>query len=370
MTSPDQLSLFAGAPKVETVMEAVVQILDKRTQPSAWELLAAVDRKLGLKARWAVGDALVRVLHHPESTNSRREYVRDLLGSADWANAMRGQQRPARHMESTVDALLRESAAYRSSAAFQEMVSFMANFREYAPFNNMLVKLQNPSCAFFATQSDWHGRFDRRLKEDARPMLILAPMHPVMLVYDIDSTEGREPPAELRQFGKFEGEWDRERGVRTATNATSRDHISVSDVKLSSTNAGFATASAGRNGMKIRIGLHDGLDEPSRYGVLLHELAHVYLGHLGGDPDGWWPSRGDLARRAMEVEAEAVAYIVSRRAGLEGTSPQYVSRYTDDEAVLQRISLDLIAKVAGRLDEMGTRMLPRRRPRRKKGAAR
>ena len=368
MTSPDQPSLFSGAPKVETVMEAVVQIFDKRAYPSAWELLAAIDRKLGLRARWVVVDALVRVLEHPGSTNSRREYLRDLLGSDDWANAMRGQERPARQVESTVDALFRDSAAYRSSAAFQEMVSFMANFREYAPFNNMLVKLQNPSCSFFATQNDWHRRFDRRLKEDARPMLILAPMHPVMLVYDLDSTEGPEPPVELRQFARFEGEWNRERGVRTVTNANARDLIRVDDVKLSSTNAGFAAISLGQDGMKMRIGLHDELDGPSRYGVLLHELAHVYLGHLGGDPDGWWPSRGDLARRAMEVEAEAVAYIVSRRAGLDGASPQYVSRYAA-EAVLQSISLDLIAKVAGRLDEMGKRMLPKRRPRTKRGAA-
>ena len=300
------------------MVEAVVEMLDTRSQPSAWELLAAVDRKLGLKARWAVVDALVRVLDHPGSTNSRREYVRGLLESEDWANAIRGQERPARQVESTVDALLRESAAYRNSAAFQEMVSFMANFREYAPFNNMLVQLQNPSCSFFATQKDWHRRFNRRLKEDVRPMLILAPMHPVMLVYDLDSTEGPAVPAELRQFARFEGDWDQKRGARTTTNAATRDLIRVDDVKLSSTNAGFATISAGQDRIKMRIGLHDELDAPSRYGVLLHELAHVYLGHLGGDQDGWWPSRGDLARRAMEVEAEAVAYIVSRRAGLKG----------------------------------------------------
>ena len=116
----------------------------------------------------------------------------------------------------------------------------------------------------------------------------------------------------------------------------------------------------------MRIGLHDERDGPSRYGVRLHELSHVYLGHLGGDLDGWWPSRGDLARRAMEVEAETVAYIMDRRAGLDGASPQYVSRYAA-EAVLQSIALDLIAKVAGRLDEMGTRMLPKRRPRAREG---
>ena len=115
--------------------------------------------------------------------------------------------------------------------------------------------------------------------------------------------------------------------------------------------------------MKMRIGLHDELDETSRYGVLLHELAHIYLGHLGSDQDRWWPSRGDLMRRTMELEAEAVAHIVSRRAGLKGASEQYVSRYLDRDETLKAISLDQIAKVAGRLEDMGTTTLAKRRPR-------
>ena len=61
------------------------------------------------------------------------------------------------------------------------MVSFMARFRDYAPYNNMLVRMQNSTCSFYATERDWCDRFGRKLKEDARPMLILAPMHPVML---------------------------------------------------------------------------------------------------------------------------------------------------------------------------------------------
>lgn len=81
----------------------------------------------------------------------------------------------------------------------------------------------------------------------------------------------------------------------------------------------------------MRIALHEELDLPSRYGVLLHELAHIYLGHLGGDPDGWWPCRGDLDRSSAELEAKAVAYIVSRRAGLTGASAQYVSRYLGEK---------------------------------------
>ena len=260
------------------MINAVRAILNNRTQPSAWELLTVLGGKLGLKVRWAVGDAIRRLVNDSSLTHSQRDYLRDLLKSADWEKAMRGQERPAREIESTVDALLRESAAYKNSSAFQEMVSFMGNFRDYAPFNNMLVRLQNPSCSFFATQKDWNKRFFRRLKEDARPMLILAPMHPVMLVYDLDSTEGPPLPEELQQFAKFEGEWDPTRLSRTVTNASTRDLIRIDTVKLSSTNAGFATLSAGQGGMEMRIGLHDALDEPSQYGVLLHELAHIYLG--------------------------------------------------------------------------------------------
>lgn len=349
-------------PEVDAVVEAVKELLRARMQPSAWELLERLDKKLGLKARWAVIDAIGKLIDDPEATNAQKSYLRELLDSNDWLKAIRGVARPAREIESTVDALLRESAAYRSTEAFQEMVSFMANFRDYAPFNNMLVKLQRPSCSFFATQSDWRKRFGRVLTEDAKPMIILAPMHPVLLVYELDSTTGPPLPKSLEEFAQFDGEWDAKQLDRTLENATTRDLIRIDKVELSSTNAGFATISTGVAGMKMRIGLHNKLDAASQYGVLLHELAHIYLGHLGGDRDGWWPSRGDLGRHAMEVEAEAVAYIAARRAGLSGSSAEHVSGYLKGDATLDAVSLDLIAKVAGRLDEMGTRKLDMRRP--------
>jgi hypothetical protein len=224
----------------------------------------------------------------------------------------------------------------------------------------MLVKLQNPSCSCFATQRDWRKRFGRVLKEDARPMVILAPMHPILLVFDLDSTEGPPVPEKLQRFAKFEGEWNPKRLSRTLETASARDLIRIDTVTLSSTLAGYATTFTGQNGMRLRITLHDGLDEPSRYGVLIHELAHIYLGHLGSFEDSWWPSRQGLGHWAREVEAEAVAYIITQRAGLKGSSPQYVSGYLDGGYIPGQVSLDMIAKVAGRLDEMGTRSLGRR----------
>lgn len=363
MAEAEQPSLLAEQSLLGAVMEVIRELLRSHAQPSAWELLQQLDQRVGPKARWAVSDAIRRLVDDSSLTTMSKAFLRDLLTSDDLPAALRGRVRPGQDIESSIDALVRQGAAYRNSAAFQEMVSFMANFRDYAPFNNMLVRIQNPSCSFYASRSDWEKRFKRRLKEDARPMVILAPRHPVMLVYDLDQTDGPPLPDEIQRFARFQGDWDPQWLHRTIDNAREGDRIRVEFKSLSSTNAGFATLALDQGNSKMRIVVHAELDPASRYGVLCHELAHVYLGHLGGDQDGWWPRRGDLNRRAMEIEAEAVAYVTARRAGLFGASPQYVSRYLDDGTSLRSVSVDLIAKVAGRLGEMATRRVSRCRVR-------
>src|SRR5207245_2825139 len=101
----------------------------------------------------------------------------------------------------------------------------------------------------------------------------LAPMHPVMLVYDLDQTEGAVLPKELQGFSRFDGDWDSTWLVRIVENAQ-RHRIRVDLKPLSSTHGGFATPDRGNADWKMRIVVHSGLDEPSRFGVLCHELAH------------------------------------------------------------------------------------------------
>ena len=132
------------------------------------------------------------------------------------------------------------------------MIEFMGRFREYAPYNNMLVRIQNPSCSFYATEKDWRKRFVRRIKEDARPMLILAPMHPVLTVYPLDDTEGRPVPEELRNFGRFAGRWQSKRLDNLVENAR-RHKVRVDFRPLSSTHAGFAQALGASGEWKFAI---------------------------------------------------------------------------------------------------------------------
>ena len=105
----------------------------------------------------------------------------------------------------------------------------------------------------------------------------------------------------------------------------------------------------------------------AEFGVLCHELAHIYLGHLGSDKDHWWPSRKELNHRTVEIEAEATAFIVSSRFGLKGASARYVSRHLGNDAMPPSVSLDLVAKTGGRLEKMAKETLKARRERRPGG---
>jgi hypothetical protein len=280
------------------------------------------------------------------------------LETEDLTSALRGEDAPKQKVLSTIDAFLQASARYRQSSEFREMIEFMGQFRSYAPYNSMLVRIQNPTCGFYATEKDWAERFGRRLREDARPMLILAPMHPVMLVFDLDQTEGADVPAHLLRFAQFEGQWEPAWLERLVENAR-RHRIRIDFKHLSSTNAGFATFGNVQPGEKMRIAIHAALSEPSKFGILCHEMAHIMLGHLGSDEDHWWPSRSHLGRSVIEIEAEATAYIVTQQLYLEGSSAAYVSNYLGKEGQIPSgVSFDMIAKVASQIEGMALGLNP------------
>ncbi len=341
------------------------ELLRGPARPAASELLAELEMTFGGLARWHLRDALAEEAERtgPDAPlRADREYLRVMLEDGSLDAALRGQGAADKEVVSTIDTLLRQSATYRSSEKFQGMIDFMAKFRHYSPYNNMLVRIQNPSCSFYATAHDWEERFKRYVKVDARPMLILAPMSPVMLVFDLDQTAGAPLPEHLEEFAQFKGKFQKDLLDRLVENAA-RHRIKVDFKPLSSTHGGFATRFHAGTAWKMRIVVHEGLDPPSRFGVLCHEVAHVLLGHLGSDNDGWWPARSNLDHRTVEIEAEAVAYIVTTRFRLTGASASYVSAYVTDGVVPSSLSLDTIARVASHIEKMATEILPPRKPR-------
>jgi len=360
-----ELDLFESPKTIPELRKAIREFIcglltASPTQPAAGEVLALVQNEFGWPARHELLAVVQELREDRQLTAYLRFYLRTTLSDDEINTALRGEARWTHEDHATLDDLFRRSAKHRGSAAFREMIEFTAKFRDYAPFNNLLVRLQNPSCSFYATERDWQRRFGRNVKEDSRPMLILAPMHPVMCVYDLDSTEGPPVPEQLQDFASASGELQPNSLERLIANAN-RDRIKVDFRKLSSTLAGFATSNVQGN-WKMRVVVHESLDGASRFATLCHELAHIYLGHLGGDGDGWWPSRINLTHGSIEIEAEATAYIVSIRVGLKPTSDQYLSGHLKSGEVPKSVSLEMVGKVAGRLEKMASETLAARNP--------
>lgn len=248
----------------------------------------------------------------------------------------------------SLDSLLRKSQALRSGEEFQKFLDFISKFKEYKPFNNMLVYTQNPACTYYATEAHYKKAFKRTIKEEARPMVILAPMHPVLFVFDVKDTEGDDLPEQLSKqsyevFGYAKEDW--------FTNVISYFadlKISAREYKMQDTKGG----SISRKNSSFTIEINSNHDVGVKLSTLIHELGHLFLGHLGSMDDEKFPLRGDLSKKIKEIEAEAVSYIVLQRFGLESNAHEYLAFYNARPDDLHNISVDLVIKIAGKIENM------------------
>lgn len=348
----------------------LAQLREEQSQPSASELLDLLEAEAKHQRTWNPKSdfwALVDRLRS-DSANPKylRRYFNEVLTDDEVAVALFSDNQQLSRERSSLDELFQRSQALRSSESFRELIRFTAKFREYKPFNNMLVRLQRPGATHFATANDWHAKFGRSIKEDAIPILILAPMTPLICVYDIEDTDGRPVPKLVDDFAKVDGRLDPKKLEAVLRNCE-RKLIEVAFKPLGKLSGGFATTKVSNSKFKMRIVVNERYSIEQRFSVLCHEIAHILLGHLGGDKDGWWPTRINLSHRSVEIEAESVAFIVCNRAGLHSTAENYLAMHNPEPSQLAKVSVDLIVRVAGQIESMGERLLPLDKVRKKKG---
>ena len=297
--------------------------------------------------------------------------------AAEWA------EQETKH---ALDELFNATFAFRNSKEFLELMQFVKHFRFYSPYNALLIHAQRPGAQFVAPAYRWQRKYGRRVKPNANPIVILQPMGPVMFVFDVADTEAgkdaRPLPAEV------EKPWEVRSGIigdeleQTIENAK-RDGIRVHGQKTGSQAAGSicSVRDTGLTPLLFPLGrdkhgnenyqqvpvhyellLSEGLDRESRYATLVHELAHLYCGHLGSPNKKWWPDRRGLPKIVVEFEAESVSYLVCARQGIESPSEAYLASYGNNRDKVPPISLECVMKAAGLLEAMGReRLKPRKK---------
>jgi hypothetical protein len=295
-----------------------------------------------------------------------------------------GDRTPAQIWEEDVtrralDELFSHAKKYRTSASYRQLMKFVTRFRSYAPYNAMLVHVQMPGAAYVAPPERWLRRYGRIVRADARPLIILRPMGPVMFVFDVSDTEpgpDAEPlPPEVTCPFEVRGGHAGYRLEKTMENAK-RDGVRILEQKAGSQAAGSICTVFGqpRQALEFEVG-RDNYDKPifvqvplrytlllnetmsreARYATMVHELAHLYCGHLGTPDDRWWPDRRGSTKTVREVEAESVTYLVCSRLGIENPSAEYLADYVKQCPAVPPISLECVMKAAGLIEQMGSK---------------
>jgi hypothetical protein len=269
---------------------------------------------------------------------------------------------PCQSADQALGELYEATLAYRKSAAYRGLLDYIGRFRNYSSYNLFLVRIQKPDARYIATTKHWKQAFGRSPKPGVRPLMMLQPGGPVMFVYDLPDTEGKPAPPTLLDPFYAEGEvpklvWE------TVLKNCRREGFTVAEVKLPANQAGSVSGSIGEhsNPPYFEIRLNAVHTETARFVTLVHELAHIYCGHLGGHPRKRWPHRSDLALDVREFEAESVAYIVTIRRGIASGSDRYLSEYLTAHTEVPPVDVELVIRVSDRIEKMGHALRPLRK---------
>ena len=275
-----------------------------------------------------------------------------------------------------VDEVFAAIERLRTSRNFLELIQFMARFPNYSTFNGWLLYLQNPAATYVATARAWAQKHNRQPRPDAKPLIILAPMAPILFLFDIQDTEGAPlSPTLLRpreiddlQLGKYYATTRHNaaiHGISVYETDLNSDEIDTVSRITPALRKKYQNLSLPKDTSYLIL-IDKTLPLRGRYASLAHELGHIFCSHLGIDRHAWWPERGDLNIAGEEIEADSVAYLVCRRSGLRTDSENYLLQFLQTRQEIPPFSMNAVIQATSYIEDMGKHRWKTPRKRRQK----
>jgi len=246
---------------------------------------------------------------------------------------------------------------------WQAFLEHASKFHNYSLNNATLIRWQCPEATRVAGFNAWkqHGR---TVKKGESAIFILAPIvkkvegaaaddpdqkrvvgFRTVAVFDVSQTEGEplpEPPAIPRS--------DLEDGSAPAGMVESL-RSKIEDAGFSIHYRELPEGTGGYTNFSSKeVVISDRRNTREQARTLAHEAAHIALGH--GDRVSEYHTRSTGKRPDMEVEAESVAYVVSRHWGLDevgGASFNYIDSWAQGDAQKVRQTATAVLKGASLL---------------------
>lgn len=272
-----------------------------------------------------------------------------------------------------VDELFASTREYASSKRFRELMEFTGRFKEYAPYNAMLIYLQRPGARFVLSPRGWMRGYHRVVMNDKRPILILSPNGPLRCLFDVADTQampgGQDsfPPELLHPFEGHSG-----RAVPKGLLENLRACLPCLGICHGTMCTGGSLAGKieiggpgdpivkvpinGRSFIPWRpaysIRVAEGESETVQFCAIVHELGHLFCRHLPDSYGGKTRVR-HISGEAAEFEAESVSWLVARRLGVAPPSDRYLSEYLQDgREIPWETSVEEIMKAATLVERM------------------
>lgn len=286
------------------------------------------------------------------------------------------EEKPVRLTEvSALDEMFSVCARFRDRRTYKEILEFISRFPQYSTFNGFLLYVQNPSATHVATTGAWERRYGRTIKSDARPLMILAPMAPVLFLFDIEDTAGQPLSPDQTKPVVVGGRLLQEAFDRTLENCSVHD-IAVRETLSSDERAGRVVTLTYNNKKQYRdlipgtetsylcvLNKDDSLE--NRYATLVYGLGHIFCGHLGIDSQAWWQDRRGVDPYPADIEAESVAFLTLGRKGLANQRRRYLSELSEREDILPVFGLNAVFQAVQYIEDMGKSVwtVPKKRSR-------
>ena len=223
-----------------------------------------------------------------------------------------------KEIEANIKELARETDDFKKSEFFKNYLETMSKFWQYSYHNQLLIHFALPAAKRVSGFRTWQ-LLNRKVKKGAKAIKILAPyirknkeeeiasFFPVS-VFDISQTEGEELP-EI----KITVEGDNYKVFLEKLTAFCKER----EIKVNFSNLGINGLYGYSKGGEIAISDSESINTQTN--TIIHEIAHELLHR-----------KSELSKEQKEIQAESVAYVVTKHFNLENKSFNYLALYDAD----------------------------------------
>jgi hypothetical protein len=270
-----------------------------------------------------------------------------------------------------IDELFSSIGTFKKSFEFMELLDFCSRFRYLSPYNAMLVKMQRPGASFVSTANGWRKNYNLKVKQSARPLIILIPFGPVDYVFDIEDVEGASlnliPDSILHPFktsGKLPANLLKQLVFNLKYFGIKLEYVDFGSQQQARIERllkpSFVALDYKFNKQAFQLSLpqyylisinRKGSDEDVFAGIV-HELAHFFCYHLPPFKFDLWKQRNHLNRSEIEFEAETIAWLVCERLGVKNPSEKYLAFYIESNDEIPSISLEHVLKATNTIESL------------------